>query len=893
MTVTTLGLNGSPARFLGAYIKNISSSLGLSNNSSNVTITLAEDPANGIFFQEPEVGEFHEVTVGPTWRFAGIVTKFERDIRNLSGRFVRVTLNDAREIMSYIPVIVAPGSQTIASRISSTKCSVLDVFGAYYINGSTFNVSGWSEAGMPYEKFALALKGGNITIGNTVIGINRLIAKAYDEQYRFNLDEITDVVEANFQINTNLTPLSNIIEDIAQKNAFDWYTVSEIASDGVIDVTIKIVDRATDNIDISLLDFLNLHPNKVVTATSGVELKNDLSCAVLVGAPVEQMKKVPIAGLANEPLDLAVDSGTNVYVMTEEEMRTVIAGRQNWELWLGLPPESGGGNGFSRYGGSLTDDYLQSIIPSIDELMDLSGSSVQNIVKNKKRNAKYLSGKDNLDAAALEATLQDTERRMELVGRVYEKLKSHAESSYGKRFVHEDVFDEIIESCWTRDVVAGDNDPYEYFRQEDGRTRGFVEFVVGSSSGDISTISTPIAAFGNNVVFRNVTQFGQTFESQFSGNLLDAGIVLNLENTTIALDNVVINMEKAAYTYNRSNNANPAQKTSLYCACTIDKDGVVRIESPILEAAPDRLELLRRILSAADSEDSRTYLERERDRLEERITTMNNELDALQLQILQTPPGNQKQSLQRSATILTGRINRLNDRLVIVRNKITSGNTSKDNQTTDADGNPQDPIENIVRAAEAFMGTAIFDMYPRAYQPAFVHIPTRSRYARYGPTFPSTMDSNTQGKLEIIQDDGFAPWEFGSVSLMSAAMQLKIDNVISQQKEVFTGNITTEGFPLFNIGDFVERNSNITSISMTFGVDGGVTTTYQLQSYSRKFGEFTKEDWARLALFANGGGPRILPQRLMNFVHNGGIVVNKQITGRGQTGTAGGARNFG
>lgn len=892
MTVTTLGLNGVPARFLGAYIKNISGNLGLSGNSSSATITVAEDPDNGVWFQEPEVGEFHTVEVGPHWSFSGIITRFERDVRNIGGRFIRITISDPKEIMGFIPVIVAPGSQTIATRIASTKCSVLDVFGAYYVQGTTFNVSGWSEAGMPYSRFALALKGGNVTIGNTVIGINRLVAKAYDEQYRFNLDEITAIVEANYQINANLSSLSNIIEDIAQKNSFDWFVQSERAEDGIIDITVKVVDRSVDNVDISLLEFLNDHPEKVITATSGVELKNDISCAVLVGAPVEQMKKVPIAGLANEPIDLAADSGSNIYVMSEEEMRVVLAGRQTWELWLGLPSESGGGNGFSRYGNRLRDDYLQPIIPSITALLDAPYTEFQNVVKNRNRNAQYLSGKTDLDAAML-AQAVDNERRYELVGRVFEKLKSHAEASYGKRFVHEDVFDEIIDSCWTRDVVEGDNDPYEYFRQEDGRTRGFIEFVVGSSSGEISTISTPTAAFGDNAVFRNVTQFGKTFESQYDGNLFTAGIVLDLENTAINLNNVVINMDKTAYTYNQSNNINPSAKTSLYCACTIDKDGVIRIESPILESSPDINVLMRRLLAAVNSEDSRNSLEREEDRLVERINNLNNELDALQRQIVNTPPGNQKQALERSSALLTSRIARLNDRLVIVRNKLTSGDNSSTQQSTDADGNEQDAIENIVRAAESIFGPGMFDLYPAAYQPAFVHIPTRSRYARYGPTFPSTMDANTQGKLEIIQDDGFCPWEFGSVSLMSAAMQLKIDNIVSQQKEVFTGNVSVEGYPRYNLGDFVERNSNITSMSITFGTDGGVTTNYQLQSYSRKFGEFTKEDWARIALFANGGGPRILPQRLMNFIHNGGVVVNKQFTGRGSGGAAGGARNFG
>jgi hypothetical protein len=125
-------------------------------------------------------------------------------------------------------------------------------------------------------------------------------------------------------------------------------------------------------------------------------------------------------------------------------------------------------------------------------------------------------------------------------------------------------------------------------------------------------------------------------------------------------------------------------------------------------------------------------------------------------------------------------------------------------------------------------------------------------------------------------------------------MQLKVDNVISPQREVFSGQIVVEGFPQYNLGDALEKNANINNISIAFG-DGGVTTTYQLQTFSRKFGQFTKEDWSKLALFANNGALRVLPQRIINFIENHRIHVNRQFTGRGAPGgggTTGGAHSY-
>ena len=109
-------------------------------------------------------------------------------------------------------------------------------------------------------------------------------------------------------------------------------------------------------------------------------------------------------------------------------------------------------------------------------------------------------------------------------------------------------------------------------------------------------------------------------------------------------------------------------------------------------------------------------------------------------------------------------------------------------------------------------------------------------------------------------------------------MQLKVNNATSLQKEAFSANIQVEGFPQFNIGDSLEKNSNINSISMTFG-DGGVKTTYSLQTYTRKFGEISKEDWARLAFILSNGGGRVLPQRQSSFLSQYNVNVNKNFAG--------------
>jgi hypothetical protein len=805
MTATSLGLNG-PVRFLGAYVKHVSSSLGMSVNPSSITVTLVEDALTNAIFTYPTVGEFHTLQIGDNWSFGGIITRYEVDVKNIGGRSIRVTINDPREVMQNAPVIIAPGSQVIVNTIANTQCSVVDIFGGY--NVGAFNLSSWNEAGIPIRRILTAFNGGSVAFGSQSITIPRATLRSFGETYRFDLTALEDIVDLDYRVNTNMVPVSNLIEEIAARSAFDWYITSERASDNVIDVTLHVIDRSEDNQEIGLSELMANHQNRVISATSGVELRNELSCMVLQGAPVESMQKVAIAGLANEPIDLAPESGSPTYIMTEDEMRIVLGGRHAWEVWLSIPENFDGGGGLSRYGGSLVNEYLRGITgEDATQLLELIKS--KNLVKHPERVVNnYIN---NLNAGHI------------LAGKIYEKLHSHAQASYGKRFVHNDVFDEIIDSCWTRDVVDGDNDPYEHFRQQDGRTRAFVEFTVSDSGGSPLDLGVTFLtdSFGNQAEFRNVTKFGDTFDRLGGSRLFASGVVLDLEKQTVDLTNVVIDMDRSAYTFNRSTSTQPTDRTSLYCACTVDKDGVVRIESPLLEAKPSSESLINLLLAA------------------------------------------------------------------------TSGNSSS--ADSDADGKPQTSAQKVIDNLKRIYTPGSFEIHSLAYQPKNLYVPTRSRYLRYGPVFPTTLQPNTEGRLEIVQDDGFAPWEFGGFALMLEAMQLKVDSAISSVREVFSGTIVVEGFPQYNLGDALERNANINNMSISFG-DGGVTTTYNLQTFTRKFGQFTKEDWTRLAIFANNGGARLLPKRLINFIENHRVGVNKQYTGRGSSGgnpTTGGAGNLG
>lgn len=774
-TYTNLGLSDGP-KFLGAYITDVNNSIGFAVNPSTCSVTLVED--TDAIFETPTLGSFNRITLGNSWYFDGIITNFNTDIQNIGGRTIQVNMSDAREIMKSITMILAPGCQDIVDTLGS-RCAVLDVYGSYFISeeNSTLNLSGWNGTGMEVSMILAALKGQNIQFGSVDFNVPKLLANIYGETYSFDFSELEDYVNAGYRVNTNLISLAEFVDDLAQRNAFEWFIEAERGEDGIVVVTCRIINRRVDNEDISLDVFASLHEN-VVSISSGLELRNDLNCTVLQGAFRETLTKVDIAGLANEPIDLSPEGGSEAYYMTEGEMRAVLGGRTSWEVWLSIPGENGGGEGFSRYGGTLEDSYVNPIIKARTIINDMRQGKIKNTDRTKAYLASANFGK---------------------VGLIFEKLRSHAEDTYGKRWVHGSVLDEIIDSAWTQDIVAGNDNPNEYFRQEDGRTRCYLEFSNDQGGAFTLGLNNLTNIFPSTNLFNNVIVFGGTFESFVTGSE-----IINCElagNYTTA--NAILDTDKSNYIYDQT-------KAKLYVAATLDKDGVVKIDAPVLESSPSKVDLI---------------------------------------------------------------------------NKIIQANTSTTATYSDADGNTVTTENYIKNMLSRFYGINPFRFFSRCHQPKFAYIPTRSRLFRYGPVFSQYIERDFSGKLEMIQDDSFAPWEFGSTSLMLEVMQLKVDLSSSAIFNVQTGNVVVEGYPLRRIGDAIGFNSNISSIQFT--VSNGVRTTYGLQSYTKKFGELSNDELTRLTLIALRRGNKITPENIASYIDNYSVKVNKQFTGRGNRGAGG------
>lgn len=163
-------------------------------------------------------------------------------------------------------------------------------------------------------------------------------------------------------------------------------------------------------------------------------------------------------------------------------------------------------------------------------------------------------------------------------------------------------------------------------------------------------------------------------------------------------------------------------------------------------------------------------------------------------------------------------------------------------------------------------------MGAQAYMPVAIALPIKSNVLNYGPWSSSGTIIPGQTKAEIIS--GLVPWEYGSLSNMNDAGQYLANSKLTLMQKAEKGNITVAGFPtrplgaelntgaLFLLesrnaitsgGSFGESNAitvdidswqgvggpNITNISCEIG-SGGITTSYELRTFTPKFNRFGK-----------------------------------------------------
>ena len=143
--------------------------------------------------------------------------------------------------------------------------------------------------------------------------------------------------------------------------------------------------------------------------------------------------------------------------------------------------------------------------------------------------------------------------------------------------------------------------------------------------------------------------------------------------------------------------------------------------------------------------------------------------------------------------------------------------------------------------AKASFGNLGIKLAPASRTPEAAVVPLKSNVETYGPW----VAAGVAGPVRVEHDQSLAPWFFGGNALMERVGRARVDLSIMNALAVETGLLEFAGAPTASLGDtLAEGGPPITGVQMSYGQS--ITTTYQFQTFTPRFGIFTRNNAERL-----------------------------------------------
>jgi hypothetical protein len=152
------------------------------------------------------------------------------------------------------------------------------------------------------------------------------------------------------------------------------------------------------------------------------------------------------------------------------------------------------------------------------------------------------------------------------------------------------------------------------------------------------------------------------------------------------------------------------------------------------------------------------------------------------------------------------------------------------------------PDESLVYAYALRNGSFPMRLHPAPYRPDAVAVPVKSNRDSYGPW----VLQGAPGKVNFQRDEGLVPWNYGDFTTLDLVANAKLAESATNQQIIETGTLDIAGTPIASLGDeLVNDGPTVTGIQVSIGVSG-VTTSYSMQTYTKKFGAFARESADRM-----------------------------------------------
>lgn len=308
--------------FANCPIVDLSASVGLNSQASSLTVTIAEDPDNDLYFAfqdtqfpgaedlivrqtgyEPEIPSLWAISlpkgsstngsnilpnfgtndqlqpnafVNTTcpFYFAGILTSYDITDRSSSGKTISLTISDPRELMSHIQVLLGSFAMTQVLTDGEPRytgfTNVIDVFGAY---SGGFD-SERNEYGMLWSKIKTVLEDVRVTLYNI------------NFEFYFTGDAFLNAPNW-YRVQDETIDLLALVQKICNDAGSDLFVYTRKITNNTAIVEFRSIKRAKDN-DITrgeINTFINARNSIVDAVNIGVEFRNEPTSKIVVGGP--------------------------------------------------------------------------------------------------------------------------------------------------------------------------------------------------------------------------------------------------------------------------------------------------------------------------------------------------------------------------------------------------------------------------------------------------------------------------------------------------------------------------------------------------------------------------------------------------------------------------------
>lgn len=815
-------MSDSPLKFLGATVVSYSIPVGWNDQQTSISITLVEDVANGDLFllNRHEIDNIHGEYVGTPVAFVhgnvyfgGLLLGF-KELNSLSGSpLYEVTLTSPLEILRGVKVIlsnyVGPSNDstfggTGGNSYSFQVSNMLNVYGFLEDGGENFGNSLINDTGLLWNssqgiKYAIE----TLTNQPRPININKdfgsyIVYRGH--KYKIDLSGLP-VPPDFYRLGGNVVmSLMDIISQIAQDGGVDYiirltlgegngpHTISFKCVNHVVQLTVGQLSRYISG-------QIGYENNSV-----GMELRNDITQAVIVGGEINYIQPVknqdgitfirpfwgfdvdgrPILGSKSDQSIFADDdhsmllNSTQIiditsafgysasYPCTILEMRCALIDYDSWAAYI------------FRY----KKDFAQTI--GLNSTVDPSIDGFEAQFPHD-----YVA--DDVETVLSLTNMNDNSHWVTVSQRIYEFVKGQAETYYGKKFLirlprpvkikivpnstNVIYSDELADAGY---LPEGNNlldlnyINENFFLDQTGRFYPFLRFQVQSVFGAVAPPPQDGLEFG------------------------DDGAGDGLGSTT---------------------------------SYDPQRDGVV--------SSPKMVMVNRSIL------DDNNYV-------------FQNNSDPTASYIYTRHEQGESAPVQYGGANGGGNIIFISDNGVVYPYIICSIPNAIFAQAEDPLGSVED-IANMlgldpdnVRMAVTYRSESFpIRIHPPAFYPNGATIALKSNQYTYGPWGKFVTD----GQLEFEYDPSLTPWEYGDYTSMNLAAIAKLGNIATGNQVLEKGEITFPGEPDFDLGDYlVNEGPVITRIDVQHSIDG-FKTSYTSETFVPRAGSFTRQNADRLKMY--------------------------------------------